>query len=211
MSPERRQQIEKRLYDYPAIKRRYRVLTRQESRMLESIEESLPSDTVASPVLTGMPHGTEVSNPTIRLVVQREVLWERIIAETNELMREQLEEIALLTDEIVLMESVLTELDAVQRALIDWRYWQSEAESHPPSYEWLADKFRYEETRSLQGFLVPCDRRRVSAALQRVLRAFDKAWFGSREICTTFAQDFTKNGTDRAKKEVYNRSIESSG
>lgn len=67
--------------------------------------ESIP--TISSPQLTGMPHGTGISNPVVSYVIKKEELIEKLN-----------QKIARYTEELVRIESIIDRIDDVETRTI---------------------------------------------------------------------------------------------
>ena len=67
--------------------------------------ESIP--TISSPQLTGMPHGTGISNPVVSYVIKKEELIEKLN-----------QKIARYTEELVRIESIIDTIDDVETRTI---------------------------------------------------------------------------------------------
>ena len=180
MTPERKQAIEDALYGYYTDQGRFRALTRVEYDWEDSLTEGLPQDSVASARIDGMPHGqvAMTSDPTLRVVLSRE----RIEEARTRAMEAQLEsvraDIDRLTERLGRVWDLWVVLDPVERRLIEWRYFPSAADTHPPSLEDLAQRFREAERklRAETSAWIPVNRQGVAERLQMLLEHIDAIW-----------------------------------
>lgn len=83
---------------------------------IENIKEEIKSlPTISSPQLTGMPHGTEVSNPIESYFLKKEALIERLN-----------QKIEKYTDELIRIEGVIERIDDPEiRAIARMRFIQN--------------------------------------------------------------------------------------
>jgi hypothetical protein len=174
MTPERKAIIEAWLYAYPAAKMRFRTLTHIEYDSTQHLMADVPQDTVASPHLSDLPHGSEVSDPTARLVLRRAVIELRRQSMVAEMLVRVQEELDRLTDGLCWMADLWADLDGVERAILEWRYWQSEAYIHPLSYQDLANNFLREASTRWAGCIIPATRNTAAEAVHRLLAKLDR-------------------------------------
>ena len=82
---------------------------------IENIKKEIDSlPTISSPQLTGMPHGTGVSNPVVSCVIKKEELTERLN-----------QKIARYTEELVRIETIIDGIEDVEvRAIARMRFVQ---------------------------------------------------------------------------------------
>ena len=83
---------------------------------IENIKQEIASlPTISSPQMTGMPHGTGISNPTVNYVIKKEELTEKLN-----------QKIARYTEELIRVESILDRIDDVEvRAIARMRFIQN--------------------------------------------------------------------------------------
>lgn len=83
---------------------------------IENIKEEIKSlPTISSPQITGMPHGTEVSNPLETYLLKKEALIEKLN-----------QKIEKYTDELIRIESVIDRIDDIEvRAIARMRFIQN--------------------------------------------------------------------------------------
>ena len=75
--------------------------------------ESLP--TISSPQMTGMPHGTGISNPTVSYVIKKE-----------ELLQKLNQKIEKYTEELIRVEGIIDRIDDIEvRAIARMRFIQN--------------------------------------------------------------------------------------
>ena len=75
---------------------------------IENIKKEIESiPTISSPQLTGMPHGTGISNPVVSYVIKKEELIEKLN-----------QKIARYTEELVRIESIIDRIDDVETRTI---------------------------------------------------------------------------------------------
>lgn len=181
MTPERKHAIEDVLYHYFTDQGAFRTLTSVEYDWEATVTADLPQDSVASARIDGMPHAAVgmISDPTVRIVLTRE----RIEAARRQVLDAQLEHVRdrleVLTQRLVAVANLWAVLDPVERKLIEWRYWPSEAETHPPSLEELAQRFRQEEhaLRAVTTSWIPVHRHSVGERLQLLLEHIEAIWY----------------------------------
>lgn len=71
---------------------------------IENIKKEIASiPTISSPLLTGMPHGTGISNPVVTYVIKKEELIERLN-----------QKISKYTEELARIESIIDRIDDVE-------------------------------------------------------------------------------------------------
>ena len=82
---------------------------------IETIKKEIENiPTISSPQITGMPHGTEISNPVVSYVLKKEELTERLN-----------QKIARYTEELVRIENVIDKIDDAEvRAIARMRFVQ---------------------------------------------------------------------------------------
>lgn len=181
MTPERKQAIEEALYHYFTDQGRFRTMTSVEYDWEASVTAELPRDSVASARIDGMPHAAVgmISDPTARIVLSRE----RIIEARRQVMEAQLvqlrEQLDVLTHRLVRMANLWAVLDPVDRKLIEWRYFPSEAEVRTPSLEDLAKQFRESERmlRAQTSGWIPVTRHDVGDRLRLLLERIEAIWY----------------------------------
>jgi hypothetical protein len=181
MTPERKQAIEAALYEYYTDQGAFRTLTSVEYDWEASVTADLPQDSVASARIDGMPHMAVgmISDPTVRIVLTRE----RIEDARRAVMDAQLvairEQLDALMRRMVAMANLWAVLDPVDRKLIEWRYFPSEAQSHPPSLEDLAQMFRQQEQslRHVTTAWIPVHRHDVAKRLSLLLEHIEAVWY----------------------------------
>ena len=83
---------------------------------IENIKEEIKSlPTISSPQITGMPHGTEVSNPLETYLLKKEALIEKLN-----------QKIEKYTDELIRIEGVIDRIDDIEvRAIARMRFIQN--------------------------------------------------------------------------------------
>lgn len=166
--PHRRELVE-RLKQYPKDHARFLELTREEYyRTLEPIH--LPTDSVASARIDGMPHAAVAmaSNPTLRIVISREMILERVQAQ-----REKLDvKIRQLMDRLLQFWDWWTTLTDVQRQFIQWRWWEG------GTYEQVARDFLAESDR-FHGY-VPDSVKKVMRFEDELLADLEALWYTPR-------------------------------
>ena len=83
---------------------------------IENIKEEIRSlPTISSPQLTGMPHGTEVSNPIEKYILKKEALIEKLN-----------QKIEKYTDELIRIEEIIERIDDPEiRAIARMRFIQN--------------------------------------------------------------------------------------
>lgn len=83
---------------------------------IENIKEEIKSlPTISSPQMTGMPHGTGISNPIVSYVLKKEALVEKL---NNK--------IAKYTEELIRIENIIDRIDDVEvRAIARMRFIQN--------------------------------------------------------------------------------------
>lgn len=183
MTPERKQAIEDALYSYFTDQGAFRTLTSLEADWEGSLTADLPRDSVGSARIDGMPQQqvAMASDPTGRIVLTRE----RILEGRRAVMDAQLAQVRarldVLTKRLVAMANLWPVLDPVERRLIEWRYFASEAQSHPPSLEDLAQRFREAERqlRAETSAWIPITRQAVAERLDHLLARIEVIWYPS--------------------------------
>jgi hypothetical protein len=82
---------------------------------IENIKKEIENiPTISSPQITGMPHGTEISNPVVSYVLKKEELTERLN-----------QKIARYTEELVRIENIIDRIDDAEvRAIARMRFVQ---------------------------------------------------------------------------------------
>lgn len=166
MTPEHKQHIEHRLRNYWEVQARYRYLTQQEYALIQGAEQELPTDSMKSGTYDGMPHGTGVGEPTLRVVLSREAIRERALA----LAEEWNEELDGLRDELVAFAELWASLSPVERALIDALYWRGL--SHETAADWLIRQARG----PLDGYRIPASPAAVYRERQTLLEKIARVW-----------------------------------
>ncbi|NMP24624.1 hypothetical protein [Sulfobacillus harzensis] len=164
--PHRRQLVQ-RLKDYPKEHARFLELTREEYyRNLEPIH--LPTDSVASARIDGMPHAAVAmaSNPTLRIVISREAILERLQAQRDQLSAT----ITRLTDRLFQFWDWWTTLTDVQRWFVQWRWWEG------ATYEQVARNFLADGDR-FRGY-VPDSVKKVLRFEEELLADLEALWYG---------------------------------
>ena len=80
---------------------------------IENIKEEIRSlPTISSPIITGMPHGTDISNPIVNYVLKKEALTEKLN-----------QKIEKYTDELIRIEGVIERIDDPEvRAIARMRF-----------------------------------------------------------------------------------------
>lgn len=83
---------------------------------IENIQDEIRSlPTISSPQITGMPHGTGVSNPVVNYVLKKEALMEKLN-----------QKIAKYTEELIRIESIIDRIDDTEvRAIARMRFIQN--------------------------------------------------------------------------------------
>ncbi len=157
-----RKQLIQRLRDYPHEHRLFLEATRQE---YYAMVPALPRDSVKSPVIDAMPHGTAVSNPTLAMICQRETIIERLqqrqAALDAELMR--------LTDHLLQFWDWWQTLTDIEQKFVELRYWKR------ASYQEIERFFRAESTRYYGD--VPDAEDKVYRFEERLLQELDHLWY----------------------------------
>lgn len=82
---------------------------------IENIKQEIANlPTISSPQMTGMPHGSGISNPTVSYVIKKEELTERLN-----------QKIAKYTEELVRIENIIDRIDDVEvKAIARMRFVQ---------------------------------------------------------------------------------------
>ena len=98
---------------------------------IENIKEEIRNiPTISSPQLTGMPHGTEISNPVMSYILKKEALIEKLN-----------QKIEKYTEELIRIESIIDRIDDIEvRAIARMRFIQN------MRWEDIADKIHLERT-----------------------------------------------------------------
>ena len=98
---------------------------------IENIKEEIRSlPTISSPQLTGMPHGTGVSNPIVSYVLKKEALIEKLN-----------QKIEKYTDELIRIEGIIERIDDIEvRAIARMRFIQC------MKWEDIGDKIHLDRT-----------------------------------------------------------------
>lgn len=164
--PHRRQLVE-RLKDYPKEHARFLELTRQEFYQRDSAR--LPSDSVATARVDGMPHAAVgmISNPTLRIVISRETIIERLAAQQAQLD----ETLRQLSDRLLQFWDWWWTLTDVQQHFVEWRWWNH------GTYEQVARDFLAEGDR-FRGY-VPDSVKKVMRFEDELLADLETLWYGT--------------------------------
>lgn len=164
-----RRQLVARLIDYPKAHARFLEWTRHEFYQETSEAHRLPSDSVASARMDGMPQAAVgmISNPTVRIVISRETIRERLATQQAQL------DAALrhLTDELLQFWDWWWTLTDAQQQFIRWRWWEH------GTYEQVARGFLAEGDR-FRGY-VPDSVKKVLRFEDELLADLDALWYGS--------------------------------
>jgi len=151
-----------RLKDYPNDHRLFLELTRQEYYATAPVR---PKDSVKSPAMDGMPHGTEVSNPTLSIVCQRETIIERVVAQQGKLDAELIK----VTDRLMQFWDWWSTLTDVTQAFVNLRYWKR------GTYQEVARYFRAEGEHFYGA--VPDSEKKVLRFEDDLLADLDHLWY----------------------------------
>ncbi len=157
-----RKQLIARLKEYPHDHRLFLELTRQE---YYAAVPMIPRDTVKSSALDGMPHGTEVGNPTLSMVCQRETIVERVAAQQGKLDVELIR----VTDRLIQFWDWWATLTDVTQAFIELRYWKGS------NYQEITRFFRAEGERFYGK--VPDSERSVFRFEDDLLMELEALWY----------------------------------
>ena len=165
--PHRREIVE-RLKEYPQDHAEFLELTRKEFYNLERLTQ-LPTDSVTSARLDGMPQArvSMVSDPTIRIVLTREAIQERVAANAAALT----EKITTLADRLAQFWDWWTTLTDTRRAFVDVRYW------HGASYQEVVRFFRAESDRFF-GY-IPDTEDKVMRFEDELLSGVEHLWYAA--------------------------------
>lgn len=157
-----RKQLVARLRAYPDDHALFLELTREEY-YLQLI--TLPHDTVKSPAMDGMPHGTEVSAPTLSMVCQRETIVERITAQRGKLNAELIQ----VADRLNQFWDWWVTQNATVHKFVELRYWNR------ASYQDIERFFRAESDRYYGD--VPDEEDKVYRFERTLLKKLDHLWY----------------------------------
>jgi len=155
-----RVEAEAQIKRYFAVQGQYRQLTRREYRW-RTEPPLLPTDSVKSPALTGLPLSPGVpGDPTLRVIMSREEILERRAQALDELSAQ----IERLQDELLQMVELWAILSPVQRWLLELYYWRGN--SQEAVAQWFV---RHQDT--FDGWLdqLPMSQAAVSRALDDLL------------------------------------------
>ena len=165
--PHRRQLVE-RLKQYPFDHAQFLELTRQEHAIYETIPLRIPTDSVASARIDGMPQGRVAlaSDPTQRIVLSRETIQERLAARQSCLD----EKIRMLADRLEQFWDWWSGPSTdVARAFIRWRWWDRS------SYQQVARYFLAEGDQ-FHGY-IPDTEKKVLRYEDELLEMFERLWY----------------------------------
>ncbi len=164
--PHRRQLVE-RLKDYPKDHARFLELTRQEYYQT-GISPVLPTDSVATARIDAMPHAAVAmaSNPTLRIVISRETILERLRAQQADVQ----EALRQLSDRLLQFWDWWWTLTDVQQQFVEWRWWKH------GTYEQVARDFLADGDR-LRGY-VPDSVKKVMRFEDDLLADLEGLWYG---------------------------------
>ena len=112
---------------------------------IENIQEEIRSiPTISSPQITGMPHGSDISNPTLSYVLKKEALIEKL----NQKMEKY-------TEELIRIEGIIDKIDDIEvRAIARMRFIQC------LKWEEIGDKIHLDRTncaRKLKKYIKDMD------------------------------------------------------
>jgi len=160
-----RSEAEAQFRRYYSTQGKYRQLTRREYRWRTETPE-LPTDSVRSPVLSGLPLALgSASDPTLRMVMSREEILER----RQYALAQLSEEVDRLQDELLQMWELWAILSPVQRYLVELCYWRDLPR------EDVAQWFVRHEA-DFEGWRVPLSEYLVRQALEEVLTLAVEQW-----------------------------------
>ena len=160
-----RRQLVARLQAYPHEHRLFLELTRQEYYQGQQV--NLPRDSVASARIDGMPQAQVgmISNPTLRIVISRETIRERLVAQQGQLDA-AIQEVA---DRLTQFWDWWFSLNDVQQSFVQWRWWDR------GTYEQVARYFLAEGER-FYGY-VPDSVKKVMRYEDELLADLESIWY----------------------------------
>lgn len=169
-----RRQIIQRIKSLPEDQMQFMDWTRKEY-YLNQRRGQLPQDSVASARIDGMPQMrvAMASEPTLRVVLTRETILERITAQTSALT----EKLDALQDRLLQFIEWWWMLDATWQAFVEQRYWKRS------SYQEIVRYFRAESDR-FYGY-VPDTEDKVMRFEDDVLAMLERLWYRAPENSPT--------------------------
>ncbi len=165
--PHRRQLVD-RLKAYPFDHAQFLELTRQEHLLTETAPLHLPTDSVGSARIDGMPQMrvAMASEPTLRIVISRETIRERMAVRQAALD----EKIQTLADRLEQFWDWWSGPSTdIEHLFVEWRYWKH------ASYQQVARYFLADGDH-LRGY-VPDSEGKVMRFEDDLLASFDRLWY----------------------------------
>lgn len=164
-----RRQLVERLKDYPKEHARFLEMTRKEFYQNGMEGSRLPTDSVATARVDGMPHAAVgmISNPTLRIVISRETIIERLAAQQAQLD----ETLHQLSDRLLQFWDWWWTLTDVQQQFVEWRWWKH------GTYEQVARDFLADGDR-FRGY-VPDSVKKVMRFEDELLADLEALWYGT--------------------------------
>ena len=161
-------QIVSRLTNYWVDLAQFLEKTREEYyRQLVTHPVPLPTDSVASARIDGMPQAAVgmISEPTLRIVLTREAIVERIAAQDAQ-RRQELDDLLI---RITQMYEWYSTLSTIQRRFVHWRWWEHSTQAQVAEY--------FDHERPLLEGGVPDTVRKVQRMEYEILGELEQLWY----------------------------------